>query len=160
MIKDSGERVSFETGAVRDIQDDKGRCDLMPLNIVSLIVVSKFGSSRGNVTILDMLQRFQVESDGYEKFELLQEALDQFIFTYYGGDVVEAMLELSIHFRDGAEKYGIDNWKKGIPEWSYFSSAIRHLLKCIRGDGDENHKRAFMWNIVCLMWTMNENTKQ
>lgn len=30
-IKDSGSKVTFETGAVRDINDEKGRCDLMPL---------------------------------------------------------------------------------------------------------------------------------
>ena len=34
-IKDSGERREFETGAVRDIAEGKGRCDLMPLDIVA-----------------------------------------------------------------------------------------------------------------------------
>ena len=29
-IKDSGERTTFETGAVRDMQDGKGRMDLLP----------------------------------------------------------------------------------------------------------------------------------
>ena len=32
MIKDSLERHEFETGAVRDIQQGKGRCDLLPPN--------------------------------------------------------------------------------------------------------------------------------
>ena len=30
MIKDSGERRAFDTGAVRDIQEGKGRMDLLP----------------------------------------------------------------------------------------------------------------------------------
>ena len=30
-IKDSGARTEFSTGAVRDIQEGKGRCDLLPL---------------------------------------------------------------------------------------------------------------------------------
>lgn len=30
MIKDSGERRAFDTGAVRDIQTGKGRMDLLP----------------------------------------------------------------------------------------------------------------------------------
>lgn len=30
MIKDSGERTEFETGAVRDMAQGKGRCDLLP----------------------------------------------------------------------------------------------------------------------------------
>ena len=34
-IKDSGNRTEFGTGAVRDIQDDKGRCDLLPLDVVA-----------------------------------------------------------------------------------------------------------------------------
>lgn len=34
MIKDSGNRTQFETGAVRDIGSGKGRCDLVPWNAV------------------------------------------------------------------------------------------------------------------------------
>ena len=30
-ILDSGNRRTFQTGAVRDIQEGKGRCDLLPL---------------------------------------------------------------------------------------------------------------------------------
>ena len=30
MIKDSGNRTEFETGAVRDMAQGKGRCDLLP----------------------------------------------------------------------------------------------------------------------------------
>lgn len=29
-ILDSGNRTEFESGAVRDIQEGKGRCDLLP----------------------------------------------------------------------------------------------------------------------------------
>ena len=32
-ILDSGNRRQFETGAVRDIQEGKGRCDLLPLDV-------------------------------------------------------------------------------------------------------------------------------
>ena len=34
MIKDSGDRTQFATGAVRDMGSDKGRCDLVPWNAV------------------------------------------------------------------------------------------------------------------------------
>ena len=57
-IKDSGKRREFETGAVRDIQEGKGRCDLMP------------------------------------------------------------------------------------------------HLKCLRGDNDEPHNLAFIWNLMCCAWTV------
>ena len=39
MIEDSGERRKFESGAVRDIQEGKGRMDLLPM--CALIRVSK-----------------------------------------------------------------------------------------------------------------------
>ena len=37
-LKDSGARREFGTGAVRDIQEGKGRCDLLPLFDVGLTV--------------------------------------------------------------------------------------------------------------------------
>ena len=38
MIKDSGERTEFQTGAVRDMRAGKGRCDLMPLSVVAEVM--------------------------------------------------------------------------------------------------------------------------
>lgn len=64
------------------------------------------------------------------------------------------ILELSKHFEKGAEKYEVDNWKKGIPEDRYIDSAIRHYLKYIDGQNDEDHFVAFIWNITCLIWTI------
>ena len=37
-ILDSGERREFESGAVRDIQEGKGRCDLLPIAEVAEIL--------------------------------------------------------------------------------------------------------------------------
>ena len=34
-VKDSGARRSFDTGAVRDIAEGKGRCDLLPLDVLA-----------------------------------------------------------------------------------------------------------------------------
>lgn len=34
MIKDSGDRTSFDSGAVRDMHSGKGRCDLLPHEIM------------------------------------------------------------------------------------------------------------------------------
>ncbi|MDD6101753.1 MAG: hypothetical protein PUB67_01410 [Clostridiales bacterium] len=41
MIKDSGDRTKFETGAVRDMRVGKGRCDLLPLDIVASVLSEK-----------------------------------------------------------------------------------------------------------------------
>ena len=63
------------------------------------------------------------------------------------------MLEVSVHFEEGAKKYGDNNWRRGIPTHCYVDSAVRHYLKWIRDDNDEHHDRAFAWNILCCIWT-------
>lgn len=139
VIKDSGARREFETGAVRDIQEGKGRCDLLPLDVVAHL--------RGNV-----LHRVSEYQDTGE-FRHLCNALQQFIDKHYNKDMSTAFLEVSKHFEEGAKKYGEYNWQKGIPTHCYIDSAVRHYLKYLRGDKDEPHDRAFVWNILCCIWT-------
>lgn len=97
MIKDSGDRTQFATGAVRDMHEGKGRMDLLPMT---------------------------------------------------------AIIELSRHCEEGAKKYGEHNIDKGIPQHSLCDSAMRHLVKYMRGDQDENHIRAAAWN---LMWALEQS---
>lgn len=99
MIKDSGERTKFDTGAVRDMHAGKGRMDLLPLS---------------------------------------------------------AIIELSKHCEEGALKYGEHNVDKGIPQHSLCDSAMRHLVKYMRGDTDEPHLRAATWNLV---WALNQTVE-
>lgn len=136
-IKDSGERRSFDTGAVRDIQEGKGRCDLMPLDIV--------GEITGDI-VLTRIADFVVT--GYRGY--LKQALDQFGGYHCWPDM---FLEVSKHFEEGAKKYGENNWQKGIPVRCYIDSAVRHYMKYSRGDTDEPHDRAFCWNLLCAIWT-------
>ena len=95
-IKDSGTRRQFDSGAVRDMQEGKGRCDLLPAC---------------------------------------------------------AILRIARHFEAGAKKYDDRNWEKGIPVGSFIDSAIRHLMKYLDGQVDEDHLCAAGWNILCAMWT-------
>jgi len=139
MILDSGERREFKSGAVRDIQEGKGRCDLLPLHEVSGIIFDKGTESE----ILEMIHRAIEDKN---ECELLYVAKK--FSNWYMDGVPNAMLELAVHFEDGAKKYGEYNWQKGIPAHCYLDSAIRHFLKVLRGDVDENHKRAFLWNII------------
>jgi hypothetical protein len=144
MIKDSGNRREYETGAVRDIQEGKGRCDLMPLDVVAEYLT--VGGDENPV--LMSIYQFQKTGDTERLFDILD------IFNDRNWENDETMLlEVSKHFEEGAVKYGEDNWKKGIPESSYIDSAVRHYLKWRRGDDDEWHDRAFVWNIMCLIWT-------
>ena len=145
-ILDSGNRTEFDTGAVRDMQGDKGRCDLMPLDVVSHLL---FVEAPLSESVLENLEYYRMNGE----VEFLYKAVARFIDEAFSRNKETAMLELSVHFRDGAEKYGENNWRKGLPEWSYISSAVRHYLKWRRGDKDERHDRAFMWNVVCLIWT-------
>jgi len=95
LLKDSGNRRAFETGAVRDMAEGKGRCDLLPAC---------------------------------------------------------AILRLARHYEAGAVKYESRNWEKGIPVSCMLDSGIRHMLKYLDGQKDEDHLAAAAWNILGAMW--------
>lgn len=59
-----------------------------------------------------------------------------------------AIIELSKHCENGALKYGERNVDKGIPQHSFIDSGLRHLFKYLRGDKDEPHLVAALWNIA------------
>lgn len=138
-LKDSGNRREFTSGAVRDIAEGKGRCDLLPLDIVGDILKD---------SILLYINHYLI--DGNKSF--LLKAIDEFIVTSYP-DYSTAMLELAKHYEDGAKKYSENNWQKGIPSHCYIDSGVRHYLKFRRGDMDEPHGRAFLWNLFGALWT-------
>ncbi len=96
VLQDSGDRTDFGTGAVRDMHEGKGRCDLLP---------------------------------------------------------PRALLRLARHFENGAKKYGDRNWELGIPCHSFADSGMRHLLKYMAGNTDEDHLIAAIWNLTCLAET-------
>lgn len=68
-----------------------------------------------------------------------------------------AIIELSKHCQEGAERYGEHNVDKGIPQHSLCDSGMRHLIKYMRGDADENHLRAACWN---LMWALQQSVER
>ena len=53
----------------------------------------------------------------------------------------------------GSKKDTDRNWEKGIPVHCFIDSAVRHYLKWRRGDTDEPHDRAFIWNILGATYT-------
>lgn len=142
-ILDSGNRREFGTGAVRDIQEGKGRCDLAPLDVISKYLEDP---------ILWDISEFQKTGST----DHLYDALWQFA-PHWGTDARAAnptmILEVCKHYEEGCNKYGERNWQKGIPVRCYIDSAVRHYLKFIRGDTDEPHDRAFCWNILGAIWT-------
>lgn len=146
MIKDSGERREFESGAVRDRAEGKGRCDLLPLEVVAQVL--------NETNVIPHLAAFQRTHEVCH----LYDALDNFIAVAYP-DEETAVLEVSKHFEEGSRKYQEDNWRKGIPPKDYLDSMNRHYLKWLRGDTDEPHDRAFIWNVMCCIWEIECGAK-
>lgn len=136
-LDNSGYRREFPTGAVRDAKEGKGRCDLMPLDVI--------GAWMSNWAL-----RYINDFIGTGDNKYLWKALN---YEIAPAEIPKYALELSKHFESGAIKYGERNWEKGIPLSSYIDSAVRHYLKYLDGQEDENHFIAFVWNIVCAIWT-------
>lgn len=158
MIKDSGERREFETGAVRDMAEGKGRFDLMPLYEVANL----FGRDHRIYSIVsDLAAMMGFEHKSSEPFatnaiyNFIAYCKDKDFDDVTIGDIAEYMLEVAIHFEEGAKKYGEHNWEKGLPLNSYIDSAARHLMKHISGMTDERHDRAFIWNILAYAYTVS-----
>lgn len=153
-ILDSGNRREFESGAVRDIQEGKGRCDLLPLDVVSKLLNDEF---------FNYIDHFRNDGD----VSNLYKALNYFSVRYWmrKNETVNATgyirtiayaelcLEVAKHFEEGCKKYGENNWRKGIPVHCYIDSAVRHYLKFLATWEDEPHDRAVVWNLMCAIWT-------
>jgi hypothetical protein len=146
-IKDSGTRREFETGAVRDIQEGKGRCDLLPLDVLAAFY-EPYGYNDCNMdVVLEDISEYVSSGEAKHLFNALEAT------EIYNSCHESMFLEVAKHFEEGAKKYGEYNWQKGIPTHCYIDSAVRHYLKYLRGDTDEPHDRAFVWNILCCIWT-------
>ena len=147
-ILDSGDRTEFPSGAVRDMRVGKGRCDLLPLDVVAEYI--KLRINNLDYPIILHINAFTENND----LDQLYAVLDYFVWRHYDGEYCTMLLEVAKHFEEGAKKYGDNNWQKGIPVNCYIDSAVRHYLKYLRGDRDEPHDRAFCWNILCCIWTV------
>lgn len=146
-IKDSGDRTQFETGAVRDLREGKGRCDLMPLEVAANWISEYDDDTDGVLWSIREFQKSRSTSHLYS-------ALVHFDEKHWDNPYT-MLLEVARQFEDGAKKYGESNWQKGIPVYCYIDSAVRHYLKWLRGDDDEPHDRAFVWNLMCCIWEVD-----
>lgn len=68
----------------------------------------------------------------------------------------EAIRRLAKRFEDGAEKYGRDNWQKGIPLSRYQDAIFRHTMSAAEGKTDEDHLGAVLWNAAAWIWTESQ----
>lgn len=151
-ILDSGNRTEFETGAVRDIQHGKGRFDLMPLEMMGMLLRLHEKNNEKSAPISDVVTHIY-EFGQTGNFCYLMGAVNSYAKTT-NRDIFKLMLDVAKHFENGALKYGEHNWQKGIPISRYIDSAVRHLMKDLAGETDEDHAAAFVWNCMCAAWTM------
>lgn len=140
-LVDGGSRTTYVGGGMREICEDKGRCDLVYNTVFSKIF---------NDPIFAHIELFI--RTGRE--ESIYDAIKMFIKDAYDGNACDAYLELAKHYQAGAEKYAERNYERGLPCHTYIDSGLRHYVKWLRGDTDEPHDRAFLWNMVSLLYTL------
>lgn len=141
-IKDGGKRTEFETGAVREIDETKGRCDLVYNHGWYDVIGDAF------YNYVEQFVRY-----GTRNYVVL--ACQHIIERAYEDDFNTAYLEVSQHYAEGAKKYADRNMEKGIPWHSMVDSALRHYTKWCRGDDDEPHARAVIWNLLTLLYMID-----
>lgn len=140
-VIDNGTRVNFDSGAFREIDHTKGRCDLVYNAVMGEVI---------NDAILILIEQFVRTGDR----ECILEAMRQFICKNYE-DPYTGYLELSIHYAEGASKYEERNYEKGLPLHCYIDSGLRHYIKHLREDTDERHDRAFLWNMASALYCVD-----
>lgn len=64
------------------------------------------------------------------------------------------LIRLAKHFQRGANTHGARNWEKGIPISVLMDSAFRHMAKAQAGLTDEDHITAALWNVSCIVETL------
>lgn len=157
--------TQFSSGAVRDIQENKGRMDLLPLSVVgdlvsiyreTFLTISHKKEQELSEEIFKNINSYIYEGDTNK----LLNSLCNFIFMslewcdYVASErIYYALLDVSMHYKKGLEKYGERNWEKGIPLHSYIDSGVRHYIKWCAHFTDERHDLAFIWNLLCCCHT-------
>ena len=139
------EMRKWETGAVRDNAEGKGRCDLLPHKQIGEVLRDQFLINVGKYVY-----------SGDKSY--IHKALNIFVKKHFG-NWNTALLEVSIHYEEGATKYSARNYELGIPLHCFIDSGIRHYLKHLRGDNEERHDRAVLWNFISLLWTQDNHSK-
>ena len=173
-IKDSGSTQEFGNGAHRDNAKGKGRMDLVPLIEASMAMfddpvlynTGKFMETRDPQYLVKAIRESAETVETFHYHIMVQSLIDEGIQMRIIDEnepdaknrmlkacIAHMMLESSKLYEAGADKYGANNWKLGMPVNRYLDSAMRHYHKTIRGDVDEPHYRSFVWNMLCAVWT-------
>ena len=177
-IKMDGEKDSFEGGAIRYTKKGKGRYDLIPSQqIHDILEYSRtnwdniIGKDDKFCSIYNVLMSAYPDTDDLSYVNYIEIIINIIRYCYITASnnqnfyafvmgFVEMLKDLAIHYEMGAEKYGVDNWKNGIPVTkgerggSFRDSGLRHLQQLLDGQTDEPHQIAAIWNFIGAMYVI------
>lgn len=146
---------TFDGGAIRSSKQEKNRYDLIPGDVMKM-VITEMRRAGGYLRTND--------NDVFDLYECIYDenyadAIVILTIMGYGEDdcptsiAFERMQDaLAWHYKYGADIYGEDNWKHGIPKSSFISSGIRHTHQFITGETDEPHLISAIWNFCGALW--------
>lgn len=143
--KDSGQREQFQSGMQRDTQDGKIRVDLAFDGPIFRVLFRDGPKSDAGLAMCDWYDETLLgRASSDEAFNVIR-----YIAAYEGG-MGELMTRYAALMTRGALKYTARNWMQaqGQAELDRFiSSACRHFLQWHRGDRDEDHAAAVVFNL-------------
>lgn len=156
-----------ETGVNRDANEDKGRCDLLPMKEVAMVL--SLHASEKPVSYEEAPAVFTkavadfMEDQNVKHLALAIRACHAGIDAYRNLPIEHMFLDVSKLYQGGAAKYGENNWRLGMPVKWCIDSGCRHFLKARAVDwakrnnqkseyDDEPHHRGPVWNLLCAMW--------
>ena len=64
----------------------------------------------------------------------------------------EFIRDMAIVMKEGADKFGDDNWKGGVPEGVTINHLLEHLYKWQNGDRSEPHLAKVAINAMFMDW--------
>ena len=155
-IKVTGTPIKYGNGAIRNTKEGKGRFDLIPHEPYDIIA-----SMMSKIDDVDVKPIYVY---GYAMDDEIDKAIVGLLLYHYTEKcyispvttiklMMLMMKTLARHFEKGAKVYGERNCEKGIPEWSFRDSGLRHLAQYFNGENDEDHFAAALWNFWMLIWT-------
>lgn len=151
-IKFSEETKEFTTGAHRG-GGEKYPTEYLPLvETMKVLKIAKTLPKHSKEEAYDKISQNIEEFKKTGNPALIAEAGAIFGQVNYE-NIFECLGKTALHFKQGADKYGMNNWQLGMPLLDYVGSLTRHCIKFVEGWDDEPHDTAFMWNVFTTMWT-------
>jgi len=161
-IKMDGEFHQFEGGGIRYTKTGKGRFDLIPWDaVVNVVYQTADMMDDGTTFTFPGLFISIAEQDAVDI--ICSITAIKYGDGHYTSEAMALMFrDLAVHYEKGAEKYGVDNWKRGIPKESFWDSGCRHIMQYISGEVDEPHHISAIWNMLGYLWVsmQEENTEE